>query len=134
MADEEEIILGEPDESSDTPEPADADDPLADITDKSGDHYKNLKPLLTNLEGSLAVAEQLVAISSTIRQERKDGGRKMVALRNAESANRSVHEIDLSNADPETIPSIEAQLATCIKQAQKIIQDIAKAKTAGTEA
>jgi hypothetical protein len=107
---------------------------LADITDGTVDRYKNLKPLLTNLEGSLAVAEQLVAISSSIRQERKDGGRKMVALRNAEQANRFVHEIDLSNADPETIPSIEAQLDTCIKQAQKIIQDIAKAKSSGTAA
>jgi hypothetical protein len=134
MADEEEIILGEPEESTDAPDAKDDDDPLADITDRSGDHYKNLKPLLGNLESSLAVAEQLVAISSTIRQERKDGGRKMVALRNAEQANRFVHEIDLSNADPETIPSIEAQLDTCIKQAQKIIQDIAKRKNAGIEA
>jgi hypothetical protein len=134
IAEEEEIILGGPDEPEGEPETPDEDDPLADITEGGGGHYKNLKPLLANLENSLAVADQLVAISSAIRQERKDGGRKMVALRNAEQANKFVHEIDLSNADPETIPSIEAQLDTCIKQAQKIIQEIAKAKSTGSKA
>jgi hypothetical protein len=134
VAEEEEILLTEETESANSPDAVDANDPLADLTDKAVDRYKNLKPLLVDKENSLGIAEQLVAISGTIRQERKDGGRKLVALRNAEQANRFVHEIDLSNADPETLPSIEAQLETCIAQAQKILQDIGKAKNPSVEA
>jgi len=128
VATEEKIELGplQYSDHDDTESTESDDDPLSDISDKAGDRYKKLKPLLLDMSKSEIVAKKLVALSNAIRQERKDGGRKMLALRNAETANRVVHEIDLSIADPSTFPTVSAQLRACITKAQQIIDQIKK--------
>lgn len=111
-----------------TPVPTDTadDDPLEGITDKQPERFVDLKPILLDGNRSKDVAGQLVRISGSIRQEKREGGRKLVALKNAEAANRFVHEIDLNGADPGTFPQISAQLEACISEAQKIVSNIAQ--------
>jgi hypothetical protein len=101
----------------------DADDPLSGFA-AAQDRFAPLKPVLLDITKSQQMASDIVRISTGIREEKKEGGRKLVALKRAEAANKAVHEIDLNGADPTTFPSIVAQLDSCIVQADKVRQQI----------
>lgn len=106
--------------------PQDNEDPLAGLAEKVDNRYVRVKPFLLDTARSQEIAAQIVRISNAIRQEKREGGRKLLALSNAQSANRSLHEIDLNGADPGTFPEVVAQLNSCISQAEKIRNRIAE--------
>lgn len=102
----------------------DPDDPLSGVTEEAVTPYSALKPILLNEQTSKTRAQQIAKITASIQQEKQDGGRKMIALRNAEAANRILHDIELNGADPSTFPSVRAQLASCVARANEIIAKI----------
>jgi hypothetical protein len=102
----------------------DSDDPLSDIGEEPAPQYAALKPILLDEAKSKDRAQQIARITASIQQEKQEGGRKMVALRNAETANRVLHELELNGADPNTFPAIRAQLTSCIGRANEIIAKI----------
>jgi hypothetical protein len=116
---------------SERPEPAsaplmetDSDDPLSDIGEELAPQYATLKPILLDDANSKEHAQQIARVTGAIQQEKQEGGRKMVALRNAEAANRVLHELELNGADPSTFAAIRAQLSSCIARANEIISKI----------
>jgi len=100
----------------------DSEDPLSGVTeDVTQQQYTGLKPILLNESQSADIARNIAAVTDSIQQEKQDGGRRMIALRNAESANRYLHDIELNGADPTTFPAIHAQLTSCLARANEII-------------
>jgi hypothetical protein len=102
----------------------DEDDPLSGVTEETTQQYSALKPIILDAQKSKARAQQIARITAQIQQEKQEGGRKMLALRNAESANSLLHDIELNGADPSTLPKIRAQLLSCVARAQEIISKI----------
>lgn len=122
IAEEEKLQMSSPPDTINAIEELDPEDPLAGITEEAVSQYAALKPLLLDQQNSKNRAQQIAKITAAIQQEKQEGGRKMMALRNAETANRILHEIDLGGADPATYPSIRAQLTSCMARADELIK------------
>ncbi len=105
-------------------QPTNDDDPLAGLAERRDQRFAGIKPVLLAKDKSKEVAAQLVRISNSVRIEKREGGRKYLAVKNAEAANRIVHEIDLNGADPQTFPQISAQLESCANEAERIRKQI----------
>ncbi|HEY3974113.1 MAG TPA: hypothetical protein VGM18_13990 [Candidatus Sulfotelmatobacter sp.] len=128
LAEEEKISIA-PTPSA-MPSTSDDDDPLGGVTEETTQQYSALKPIILDAQKSKERAQQIARITAQIQQEKQEGGRKMLALRNAESANSLLHDIELNGADPSTFPKIRAQLVSCSERAQEIISKIPIAKAA----
>ena len=126
VAVEEEIDIEPPSTMPPAADEENDDDPLAGLAEEIDFRFLKVRPFLLDTGKSKDVAAQLVRISNAVRQEKREGGRKILALRNAEAANRILHEIDLNGADTQTFPQISAQLESCISQAEKVRQRIAE--------
>ena len=109
-------------------EEIDPEDPLSGISEEPDQKYVAVKPLLLDEQNSKARAQQIARITGAIRQEKEEGGRKMIALRNAEAANRYLYDIELNGADPASFPALRAQLNSCIERAREILSKIPEAK------
>jgi hypothetical protein len=125
---EEEKISVTPTASTDADASDDTDDPLSGVTEETTQQYSALKPIILDAQKSKERAQQIARITAQIQQEKQEGGRKMLALRNAESANSLLHDIELNGADPSTFPRIRAQLESCVARAQEIISKIPSPK------
>jgi len=123
LAEEEKVPIT-PVATGEETEELDTEDPLSGVTEESAQQYAGLRPILLDEKKSNERAQQIARIAAQILQEKQEGGRKMLALRNAEAANRLLHEIELNGADPTTFPKIRAQLNTCVARAQEIISKI----------
>jgi len=138
IAKEENIAIAPPAPiAAATGEDADGDDPLGGITEEEQPaQFAPIKQILADEGNSKKTAQQIAAITGAIQQEKQEGGRKMLALRNAEAANRILHDIELNGADPATYPAIKSQLTSFISRAQEIIEKIpsSKAESAKTTA
>jgi len=109
----------------------DSDDPLAGMNKKPSRRYAPLTPLLQNTPKSKDVAEHIARIYDSIKEEQKEEDKRKAGLKAAQDANRLLHSINLAESDPDTFPSIMAQLEVVITKAQKIkaeIEKTAKAK------
>ena len=106
------------------PADADSDDPLSGITEEPGQMYSSLKPLLLDEKNSKARAQLIARITGGIQIEKQEGGRKMLALRNAQEANRLLYEVELNGADPATFPALRGQLKSCAARASEIIDKL----------
>ena len=126
VAEEQSVPIG--DIATEPSAEIDSDDPLSDIGEEPAPQYAALKPILLDEAKSKDRAQQIARITASIQQEKQEGGRKMVALRNAEAANRILHELELNGADPNTFSAIRAQLTSCIGRANEIIAKIPTGK------
>jgi hypothetical protein len=126
VAEREKISIGPPTSPAVDPDDASDDDPLSGLAERTENRFVALRTFLLDTGKSKDVAAKLVRISSAVREEKREGGRKLVALKNAEAANRIVHEIDLNGADPQTFSQIAAQLESCIVEAEKIRRRISE--------
>jgi hypothetical protein len=125
LAQEQNVPVAAPSTSGDTPvAEVDPDDPLSGVTEEPALRYAAVKPLLLDEQNSRARAQQIARITGSIQQEKAEGGRRMVALRNAEAANRCLYNIELNGADPTTFPAIREQLNSCVARANEIIAKI----------
>ena len=125
LAREQNIQVGAPSGSGDTQEAEiDPEDPLSGVSEEPEPKYTLVKPLLLDEQNSKERAQQIARITGAIRQEKEEGGRKMLALRNAEAANRYLYDIELNGADPESFPALRAQLNSCIVRAREILSKV----------
>lgn len=125
VAKEENITVTDGSASDDgSPAEIDPEDPLADVTEEPKPQYAALKPVLLDESNSKTRAQQIARITAAIQQEKQDGGRKMLALRNAQAANRILHELELNGADPATFAAIRAQLISCVARANEILSKL----------
>jgi hypothetical protein len=132
IAGEENIAIAVPTVSEDNaPAEGDPDDPLSDLAEEPAQQYSAIKPILLDEQNSKTRAQQIARITAAIQQEKQEGGRKTLALRNATDANRLLHDIELNGADPATFPPLRAQLSSCIARANEIINKIPPDKADG---
>lgn len=120
-----------PSDETDAAAIEDSDDPLAGMDKKPSRRYEPLSPLLRNTSKSKNVAEHIARIYDSIKEEKKEEDKKRAGLKAAQDANRLLHSINLTEADPDTFSSIMAQLEVITSRAEKIkaeIQRMVKAK------
>jgi hypothetical protein len=129
LAREQNIQIGGASGSAAQPVEIDPEDPLSGISEEPDQKYSAVKPLLLDEQNSKVRAQQIARITGAIRQEKEEGGRKMIALRNAEAANRYLYDIELNGADPASFPALRAQLTSCIERAREILSKIPETKT-----
>ena len=133
IASEEDIQLSAEATVVDTEE--DEDDPLAGISEEGGKKYEAVKTALSDVSNSKQRAQQIAKIATAIQQEKREGGRKVLALKKAQEANTILHEIDLNGADANTFPALLSQLESCIARANELSKSVKEhSKTAATSA
>lgn len=120
----EEVSPGEAKASSNE----DEDDPLADLGEKVIDRYEPLKDVLQDNSKTKDIAQHIARIYDSIEQGQREEDVKRAALKSAQNANRLLHNIDLSESDPATFPSIATQLKAIIVIAKKLRNEIEQVK------
>lgn len=112
------------------------DDPLAGLPASSlpetNPDYSAITAKLKEKENATETVEVLLEIFEGYKEERKQQTSSDAALKNAERINKIVQSIDLSTANPSTLPRIDAQLTAVIEQASALKKEIEKLKNRPT--
>lgn len=119
------IQLG-PQENSDSSTEFNDDDPLGGLGREGQIDYEPLKKRLMDTAQSGGNVDIITRVYESIKNEKKEENVKLKALKNTQSANRLLQEIDLSISDPEHFVDMIAQLDSIIESANKIKADISK--------
>jgi len=87
----------------------------------------SLQPLIESFDDNeqrTRVLEELIAVCESIREQDKqiETGRR--ALASIQAANNKLYEVDFSTADKSTYSSIDSQLDSVIKRAEKLREDL----------
>ena len=105
------------------------DDPLSGLSTQQQHRYEAFRPILNNVGKAQDTAEKLSRVFESITEEARDKNTKQAALKNVQKANRTLHNLDLSVADPTTIKPIKSQLNSIISISKSLITEIDKMKT-----
>ena len=127
-AEEEDITLTGTVVVGDDENVLDEDDPLGGLSDGEQSPYEAFKIILEDQEKTEETAEKLSRVFESLKEEEKEVDSKQAALRIVEKANRALHSLDLSRADPDTFYRINAQLDAIISISQSVkgqIEEIA---------
>lgn len=101
-------------------------DPLADLDEGGQSPYEGLKHILEDQENTKETAEKLSSVFESLREEEKEKDSRQAALKGVQKANRTLHEIDLSEADPATFSHITSQLNTIISVSESLKDELDK--------
>ncbi len=95
-------------------DPSDSEDPLDDLGEREQHSYMALMPIFEDQTKRTEIVEALSRALQSVKDETKEEDHKQVALKKAEKAKQTLHEIDLSTADPATFTRIKFQLDAII--------------------
>ena len=91
-----------------------SEDLLDDLSEREQRSYMALMPIFEDQTKRKEIVEALSRALQSVKDETKEEDHKQAALKKAEKANQTLHEIDLSTADPATFTRIKSQLDAII--------------------
>ena len=116
------------DTTSDVPDndAVDNDDPLGGLSGGEQSPFEAFKPILEDQEKTGETAEKLSRVFESLTEEERERNSKEVALKAVQKANRTLHDLDLSNADTGTFSRIKSQLNAIISISKSLKAQIDK--------
>lgn len=110
-----------------------SEDPLAGLPASSlpetNPDYSPITAKLKDKENLTETVDTLLEIFDGYKEERRQQTSSDAALKNAQKMNQIVQGIDLSTANPSTLPGIDAQLTAVIEQANLLKKEIDKLRS-----
>ena len=116
------LIASEADDTIDGA--VDDDDPLNGLSDVDRSPYEAFKSILEDQDQTEETAEKLSRVFESLKEEGKEEYTKQAALNNVQKANRMLHDIDLTAADPNTLKRINSQIDAIISISETLKSQI----------
>ena len=116
------LIASEADDAIDGA--VDDDDPLNGLSDVDRSPYEAFKSILEDQDQTEETAEKLSRVFESLKEEGKEEYTKQAALNNVQKANRMLHDIDFTAADPNTLKRINSQIDAIISISQTLKSQI----------
>ena len=122
FAEDEDIDLTATEADDEIDDAVDDDDPLNGLSDVDRSPYEAFKPILQDQDQTEETAEKFSRVFESLKEEGKEKDAKQAALKNVQNANRMLHDIDLTAANPTTFKRIKSQLdaITSISETLKV--------------
>ena len=122
FAEDEDIDLTATEADDAIDDAVDDDDPLNGLSDVDRSPYEAFKPILQDQDQTEETAEKFSRVFESLKEEGKEKDAKQAALKNVQNANRMLHDIDLTAANPTTFKRIKSQLdaITSISETLKV--------------
>ena len=112
----------------------DDDDPLDGLSEDERSPYEALKPILEDQDKTKETAKKLSDVFESLKAEEKEEDSRRAALKSVEKANRTLHGLDLSEADPDTFTRIKSQLNAIISISEDLKDQIDEVTAVAAEA
>ena len=107
--------------ADDTP---DDNDPLDGLGEVERSPYEVFKSVLEDHDKTEATAEKISRVFESLKEQEKDENSKQAVLKSVQKANRALHSLNLSEADPCTFTSIKSQLDAIISISESLKDQI----------
>ena len=120
--------------TDETTDDAHDDDILSGLSEDERSPYEALKPILEDQDKTKETAKKFSDVFESLKAEEKEENSRQAALKGVEKVNRTLHELDLSAADPDTFMRIKSQLNAIISISESLKDQIDEMTAVAAEA